>query len=132
MIADSSRAQVVKVVTVPLSEVAQHALECWPDECCGYITDVVVRCTNADRSGSSFAIDGAELFGFARAFDSPNPPRILYHSHTNGRAYVSETDRAASASYQIQHLVVGIAAEGVTEAALFDEHFVEIERWVLG
>ena len=117
-----------------ISELAAHARECWPNECCGYITDVVVRCTNADPTGASFAIDGAELLAFARAFDGPNPPRILYHSHTNGRAYLSETDRtiATRAGYRIRHLVVGITAETVTEAALFDEHFVEIERWVLG
>jgi hypothetical protein len=29
----------------------------------------------------------------------------------------------------VRHLVVGITAEGVVEAALFDTDFVELARW---
>ena len=40
------------MVTVPLREVAAHAVRCFPAECCGYITDDgVVECTNAQASG---------------------------------------------------------------------------------
>lgn len=113
-----------------LAEIYAHARETFPAECCGYLTDArVVRCTNVDASPTSFAIGGAELLAFARSFDGPEPARILYHSHTNGRAYISATDRAQAGAYPVQHLVVGVTAEGIAEAALFDEGFVELGRW---
>jgi proteasome lid subunit RPN8/RPN11 len=113
-----------------LAEIYAHARETFPLECCGYIAgDRVVRCTNVDASPSSFAIGGRDLLDFARSFDGPAPARVLYHSHTNGRSYISPTDRAQAGGYPVQHLVVGITAEGVQEAALFDERFVELARW---
>ena len=124
-----------------LREVARHARECFPHECCGYLTDAaVVRCTNAQASGlhpttpergpeTGFVIAGAELFAFARSFEGPSPARIIYHSHTNGRAYLSQVDREVGGGYPVQHLVVGVTEDAVTEAALFDQDFVEIARW---
>ena len=113
-----------------LAEIYAHARETFPLECCGYLAgDRVVRCTNGDARPSSFAIGGRELLDFARSFDGPAPARVLYHSHTNGRAYISPTDRAQAGGYPVQHLVVGITADGIQEAALFDEGFVELARW---
>jgi proteasome lid subunit RPN8/RPN11 len=122
-----------------LAEVYAHARQTFPAECCGYLTDArVVRCTNVAASeplvagrgdDTAFAIGGAELLAFARSFDGPAPARVLYHSHTNGRAYISATDRAHAGGYPVQHLVVGVTADGITEAALFDQHFVELGRW---
>ena len=113
-----------------LAEVYAHAREAFPAECCGYLTGArVVRCTNVDASATTFAIGGRELLDFARSFDGPEPARILYHSHPNGRAYISATDRAQAGGYPVRHLVVGVTAEGITEAALFDEGFVELGRW---
>jgi proteasome lid subunit RPN8/RPN11 len=66
---------------------------------------------------------------------------VIYHSHTNGRAYFSETDQAQSASedgphYDCQHLVVGVTADRVTEVAQFawssdDNAFIEVARWAV-
>jgi proteasome lid subunit RPN8/RPN11 len=126
-----------------LREVARHARACFPEECCGYLTaETIVRCTNAQTSGlhpttpergpeTGFVIAGAELFTFARSFDGPLPARVVYHSHTNGRAYLSEVDRdvVRLAGYPVQQLVVGVTEDAVTEAALFDEQLVEIARW---
>lgn len=126
-----------------LREVARHARECFPEECCGYLTaDAIVRCTNAQAGGNhpttpergpetGFVIAGAELFAFARSFDEPAPARVVYHSHTNGRAYLSQVDRdvVGLAGYPVQQLVVGVTEDAVTEAALFDAQFVEIARW---
>lgn len=132
-----------------------QALAAFPEECCGYLTgprgearvDAVVRCRNAQADGehpiapergadTGFVIAGAELLRFARAFDTDQPPRVVYHSHTNGRAYFSEIDHwmAAGAGYPVQHVVLGVIAGAVTEAAQFawsDEAgaFVEIARW---
>jgi proteasome lid subunit RPN8/RPN11 len=126
-----------------LVAVYAHARAALPAECCGYLRgvtlDEVVACTNELASATGFSIAGAELLAFVRTFDSPRPARVVYHSHPNGRAYFSETDRAAAATpagpiYPVQHLVVGVTETGVAEAALFawadDAHdFVEIARF---
>jgi proteasome lid subunit RPN8/RPN11 len=86
-------------------------------------------------------IAGDDLLAFNRAFDGPAPPRVVYHSHPNGRAYFSATDRDVARSpwgdgpaYPVQQLVVGIDGERVVESALFewsDEagDFVEVARY---
>jgi proteasome lid subunit RPN8/RPN11 len=139
-----------------LAQVYAHARAAFPAECCGYLVgprdgaavDGWVACTNAQAreqliagrgEDRAFAIAGAELYTFARTFDTPRPARIVYHSHTNGRAYFSAADRAMAATrdgptYPVQHLVIGVAPLGPTEAVVVgwshDEHdFVELERW---
>ncbi|HTL37105.1 MAG TPA: M67 family metallopeptidase [Kofleriaceae bacterium] len=142
-------------VSIPdaiLKQIYRYARMAFPIECCGYLrgsggganaasADELVACTNAEpvQPERNFAIDGDDLFAFARTFRTPRPALVIYHSHTNGRAYFSETDRAQSATedgphYDCQHLVVGVTAAGVTEAAQFawssdDNDFVEIDRW---
>lgn len=133
-----------------------QAVAAYPAECCGYLVgpadgvavDTGVACRNAledddapaiapdRRVETGFVIAGAELLRFARAFDTDRPPRIVYHSHTNGRAYFSELDRAMAAgpTYPVQHLVVGVALRTVTEAAQFawsetQRDYVEVARW---
>jgi proteasome lid subunit RPN8/RPN11 len=132
-----------------------HALATFPDECCGYLTgprdgdgvDTAIACRNAQTDGAhpiapergadtGFVIAGAELVRFARSFDGDHPPRVVYHSHGNGRAYLSEIDRAMAAgpAYPVQHLVIGVAAGAVTEVAQFAwseaaSDYVEISRW---
>jgi proteasome lid subunit RPN8/RPN11 len=132
-----------------------HALAEFPAECCGYLTgpagdhrvDAVVACRNAQLDGehpiapergaeTGFVIAGAELLAFARSLDGDHPARVIYHSHTNGRAYFSAVDRemAAGPTYPVQHLVVGVADGAITEVAQFawsgaDEDHVEIARW---
>ena len=141
-----------------LAAVYGHARAEFPAECCGYLTgpanedavDAVVPCRNAQADGehplvpergtdAGFVIAGAELFAFARSFDGPSPARVVYHSHTNGRAYLSDVDREMAAgpagpAYPVQHLVVGLDAERITEVAQFAwaddaRDFVEVARW---
>lgn len=109
-----------------------------------------MRCRNAQAEGdhpthpergaeTGFVIAGRELFELARAFSTENPPVIVCHSHTNGRAYFSDVDRVNARAgdgpaYPVQHLVIGVTAQGVTEVAQFawDEDagdFVEVARW---
>ncbi len=137
------------------ASVYAHALSVYPEECCGYLTgapeasavDTAIACRNAQADGehpiapdrgadTGFVIAGAELIRFARCFDTEAPPRVVYHSHTNGRAYFSAIDRemAAGPSYPVQHLVIGVADGAITEAAQFawserDRDYVEIARW---
>jgi [CysO sulfur-carrier protein]-S-L-cysteine hydrolase len=141
-----------------LAAVCRHARATFPAECCGYLigpregasVDTTVACRNAQPDGhhpiapgrgpdTGFVIAGEELIVFARSFDGPRPARVVYHSHPNGHAYFSAIDRAVAASdagpiYPVQHLVVGVAADGVREAALFAwsaeaRDFVEVARF---
>jgi len=142
------------------AQVFEHAREAFPAECCGWLTgprdaatvDAVRRADNAQDQGdhptagdrdaeSAYVIAGADLLALNKSLDSAQPARIIYHSHPNGRAYFSATDRTVATSpwgdgptYPVQQLVVGIDATSVVEAALFawsDDagEFVEIARF---
>ena len=143
-----------------LDAIYAHAVAAFPDECCGYlvgaapdIVDAAVACRNAQADGdhpiapergadTGFVIAGAELLGFARSFDTARPARIVYHSHTHGRAYFSTVDRRMAATpagpaYPVQHVVIGVAGGKVTEAAQFAwsdaaRDYLEIARWAAG
>ncbi len=125
----------VEVPTALLERIYAYARAAFPAECCGYVRgdppDEVVACTNAAAAAPErhFAIDGRELFDFARSFDTDRPACIVYHSHPNGRAYFSATDRELATAYPVQHLVVGVTAERVTEAAQFTSDGHELARW---
>lgn len=142
-----------------LTAVFREARKAFPAECCGWLTgpaagarvDAIRPCANAQDLGghptaqdrgaeTAYVIEGADLIAFNKAFSSAQPPRIIYHSHPNGRAYFSATDQDVARSpwgdgpaYDVQQLVVGLTAERVVEAALFawsDDagQFVEIAR----
>ena len=150
----------MRAIKIPgrlLSEIYRHAREEFPNECCGWLVgprdgDEVSRvrpAVNAYDAGShptatdrtaetAYVIDGDDLLELNRTLDDPEPPRIIYHSHPNGRAYFSETDRRIAfdpweggPAYPVQQLVVGIDAHEVVEARLFDwdaasDDFVEV------
>jgi len=126
-----------------LAAIYAHAIAAFPDECCGYLVgaaagavDEAVPCRNAQLDGdhpiapgrgadTGFVISGAELFRFARSFDTDRPARVVYHSHTHGKAYFSAVDRrmADGPAYPVQHVVVGVAdppAGGSTASAASD------------
>jgi proteasome lid subunit RPN8/RPN11 len=143
-----------------LSAIYAHAVAAFPDECCGYLigaapdaVDAAVACRNAQADGehpiapergadTGFVIAGAELLGFARSFDTSRPARIVYHSHTSGRAYFSAIDRRMAVTpsgpaYPVQHVVIGVVDRCVVEAAQFAwsdaaGDYVEIARWTAG
>ena len=144
-------------VTIPdpvRAAIYAHARGAFPDECCGYLVgrgdtaEQAIACRNAQRDGdhpthpdrgadTGFVITGAELFAFARTFDGDRPALVVYHSHTNGKAYLSAVDREVAGApphYPVQHLVVGITDEELTEAAQFawdGDTFVEVARWLI-
>jgi proteasome lid subunit RPN8/RPN11 len=130
--------EAVRIPDALLAAVYFEARRAFPFECCGWLTDDMIRpCTNAQADGehptaadrgaeTAYVIAGDDLFAFARAFDGAAPPRVLYHSHPNGRAYFSKTDQEVATSpwgdgpaYPVQHLVVGVDATRVVEAALY-------------
>lgn len=150
-------------LTIPpelLSSVYQQARDAFPAECCGWLTgpsggdavDAIRPALNDQDSGNhptvsertaerAYVFSSPDLLALNSSLDSDAPARIIYHSHPNGRAYLSETDRTVATSpwgdgpaYPVQQLVVGIDTERVVEAALFgwdDESggFVELARF---
>ncbi len=155
----------IEVPTALRDQIYAHARRCFPAECCGYLTgaretavDVIVECRNAHGDGdhpiapergadTAFVIAGRELFVFAKSFESAAPARVVYHSHTNGRAYFSKVDRQSSTvfadsqdgcrafpTYPVQHLVIGLDETSVIEAAQFawspeTQDWIEVARW---
>ncbi|HKA87814.1 MAG TPA: Mov34/MPN/PAD-1 family protein [Haliangiales bacterium] len=128
-----------------LAEVYAHARERFPAECCGWLAgprgeDAVTRVVRAESDAAeiphllgadrteerAYAFGRRDLLAFMRALDGPEPPRAIYHSHPNGRAYFSDADHAAATAgwdeptAPVFHLVVGVRPEGVVEAKLFD------------
>lgn len=150
----------IDVPRASLEAIFAHARESYPDECCGWITgdkdsntaSGVRRAVNAyepeahptakDRSSqTAFVISDSDLLDLARTLDDDVRPLIIYHSHPNGRAYFSETDRSNAAdpwgdgpAYPVQQIVVGIDEDRVVEARLFAwdddaEDFIEIAEF---
>jgi proteasome lid subunit RPN8/RPN11 len=159
----------VRISDELLEAIAAQAREEFPNECCGYLRGndkqalALVQCRNAAARGehpthptrgpeTAYMFGDRELFDFARAFgDGLPPPLVVYHSHTNGRAYFSEVDRENATAistklgrehrvptYPVQHLVVGVTREAglvkTTEMALFAwdaelADFVEVARF---
>ncbi len=143
-----------------LAEVYREARKAFPFECCGWLSgaadsatvDVVRSCENAQDSGThptkaergaetAYVITGSDLLDLNQSLDGETPAKVIFHSHPNGRAYFSPTDREVATSpwddgpaYPVQQLVVGITEAQVVEAALFawsDEEggFVEVARY---
>ena len=156
----AGKATPLQIPRAVLEEVYREARKAFPAECCGWLAgardDVAVatvrRCTNAQASGmhptapargaeTAYVITGAELLDLNRSLDGATPPRVIYHSHPNGQAYFSPTDRQVATSpwgdgpaYPVQQLVVGLDHHRVVEAALYawsdeDGGFVEIARY---
>lgn len=143
-----------------LERVYREARNSFPEECCGWLagprdensaTDIH-PCVNDQDSGNhptvadrtaerAYVFSPRDLLELNRTLDDERPPLVIYHSHPNGQAYFSPTDRQVAASpwgdgpaYPVQQLVVGIDETQVVEAALFawsDEEngFVEIVRY---
>ena len=143
-----------------LRAVYREARAAFPAECCGWLTgpadgagvDAIRPAVNAQAEGNhptaaertaerAYVFNAADLLALNASLDSATPARVIYHSHPNGRAYFSETDRAVAASpwgdgpaYPVQQLVVGIDEKRVAAAALFGwdnatGEFVEVARY---
>ncbi|MDP6823392.1 MAG: Mov34/MPN/PAD-1 family protein [Dehalococcoidia bacterium] len=123
-----------------------EARAAYPAECCGWLAGPaggpvtsVRACANQQASGNhptaadrpaetAYVIEGEDLMTLNRDLDGDTPPLVIYHSHPNGRAYLSETDRTVATNpqewgggpaYPVQQLVVGIDAQRVVNSALF-------------
>ncbi len=143
-----------------LEEIYREARSSFPAECCGWLSgardgarvNLVRSCINDQASGNhptvaertseaAYVLSGEDLLALNRSFDTQEPALVIYHSHPNGRAYLSETDRQVATSpwgdepaYPVQQVVIGINEYRVVEAAHFawseeEKGFVEIARY---
>ena len=143
-----------------LDVVYAHAREAFPTESCGWLEgpkndpDVTHShpCENVQSQGRhptvagrgeerAYIFSAADVIAFNEGIDTDEPPKIIYHSHPNGKAYFSDTDTNVATNqwdggkmYPVQQLVVGIDETRVVEAILFDwsedaQGFVEIQRF---
>jgi [CysO sulfur-carrier protein]-S-L-cysteine hydrolase len=111
----------LSVSAAVLAEVQAHALECYPSECCGFIsgpatqTDVLSHAVREVNEADKYHKLDPETFPrtskmyfkinelrAAKAFDSGDksgePIKVIYHSHCDAGAYFSQEDAATFAS----------------------------------
>ena len=138
----------LEAIVVPrtlVTEVFGHARECYPEECCGIVTGPaegqfreVVRCTNMQdlrySKGESeldarhgFWIDEQELLAALRSAEQQGDRLLMiYHSHVDSAAYLSQADLACTLDAAgtplwpgVDLLVVSVHEDGVQAASLF-------------
>jgi proteasome lid subunit RPN8/RPN11 len=82
-----------------IDEIAAHAREDLPNECCGMVgggaeeARTVYPAENAEASPLRYSIDAKEQFRLMRAIEDAGEELVaIYHSHTKSAAYPSQTD----------------------------------------
>ncbi len=132
-----------------LDEIHQHAVEEYPNECCGIVVgnpdhnndNVVYRCENIqnklhETSPENFTRDARTAYNISalelqrllsEASSKGRVFKVLYHSHPEHDAYFSEEDTrmalfdGESPIYPgTQYLVVSVYSKKVRDQALFD------------
>lgn len=134
----------------------QHALEAYPEECCGFVlfdtedeVEVVRRIRNVaterhskdpaafPRDGKDgYVMDERELLDVTREIDDQRfELRAIYHSHPNGKAYFSKEDEARAKMWdepiypEAVYIVLGVDGHSVTGVSghLWNEERLEYE-----
>jgi proteasome lid subunit RPN8/RPN11 len=84
-------------------EIASHAREEAPNECCGILAGKegrvlrLYRAANAERSPYRYNIDPQDLYRIYREVEAKGWQFLaIYHSHPSGEAYPSATDVSRS------------------------------------
>ena len=97
-------------------EIATHAREDLPNECCGMVggsdgvAATVYRAENAEASPLRYSIDSKEQFRLMRAIEEAGEElAAIYHSHTRSPAYPSQTDVNLAGWPEAVYLIVSLA-----------------------
>jgi proteasome lid subunit RPN8/RPN11 len=136
-----------------LAALFAHALETYPEECCGLIraSGKVRRCENYQNAlhaedPATFPRDARRAFHLApldqlhlaQSFDTNDPVHIIYHSHPSGGTHFSDHDRAGALFEGrpiypgLLHLVLDCRDQHRQGAALYewqDGDFRIIDKW---
>jgi proteasome lid subunit RPN8/RPN11 len=134
----------MNVTKKTIEEMYRHALEMYPDECCGIVTgdshdQMVHVCQNIQNR--LHAEDPQKYFRDARteyAMDRKEAERIFssakeqgkgviafYHSHTDHEAYFSETDKEAQTVFgepefpEALHIVISVKDRKIKDLKCF-------------
>lgn len=108
----------------------------YPNEACGWIAsgplgaDVVREATVRGRY--AFAFSDEDLVAFVVASRSSAPPQALFHSHPDGDAEMSSTDRDQLSLHPLPHVIVAVAAGRAHAATVYewrDGAHVVVARW---
>jgi proteasome lid subunit RPN8/RPN11 len=117
---------VITLVQRALDEIAAHAREESPRECCGLLVgtrshvSASVRARNLAEAATRFLIDPRDHIAAIRSARAAQLDVVgFYHSHPRSRAYPSDTDRRESGYAEAMHLMVGVNESGEAEARLF-------------
>lgn len=109
------------VFVVPVDAVeamGRHALECFPEECCGLLVGVreenkavrFVPLTNAAHSARVYALDPKEHLRTELAAEADGLEVVgVVHSHTHTEAYPSPTDVAQAVDPGWHYVIVTLA-----------------------
>ena len=138
------------------AQMKAHALETFPEECCGFVLydpeedrEEVRRVKNVaterhekdpenfTRDGSDgYIMDEKELLEVQRALDDQSfELRAIYHSHPNGKAYFSKEDEARAKMWdepiypEAVYIVLGTDGQSVTGTSghMWNEDSLEFE-----
>lgn len=115
------------------------AMARYPEEACGFchaervhlsvnqLADEARRAHSPSRrtAVTGFAFETSDLLALARSFDEDDPARLIYHSHPDAGAYLSQEDQSFAVldrqpAFPVLHLVIDVTAEGVRGSRLFD------------
>lgn len=97
-----------------------HALECFPEECCGLLVGVrdenravrFVPLANAAHSARVYTLDPKEHLRAELAAEAEGLEVVgVVHSHTHTEAYPSPTDVAAAPDPEWHYLIVTLKRE---------------------
>jgi [CysO sulfur-carrier protein]-S-L-cysteine hydrolase len=122
-----------------LNSVYEHAISCFPRECCGFIraSGQVHKARNiqdelhelnpasaARTAHGAFTFSPQDLLALTHGFADPDPPTVIYHSHPNVGAYFSKKDEQGALYlgklvYPVDFLVIDVRDEGTRGAKLF-------------
>ena len=141
--------QLPQVPRAILAKVYEAAMSSFPEECCGWLAgpkgsdeiSLLRECENTEAPENrrrAFALGPTDLFALNKSFESRTPAKVFYHSHPNGRAFLSQVDIEAAISpwgdsptYPLAQLVIAVDKTGIKETAMFswdesEKAFVEI------
>jgi proteasome lid subunit RPN8/RPN11 len=123
----------------PLRDIYRHAIEAYPNECCGFVraSGQVHRAVNHQdalhaedpvrwpRSAKkAYSLAPNDLYELGMSFCTADPAIVVYHSHPDAGAYFSDQDIADALHdgrpiYDVDHLVVDVQRDRANGAKLF-------------
>lgn len=89
------------------SAIKNHALSCYPSECCGLVINNIYHpCNNiAPNPSDNFEIDPVDFVELSSLGDI----QAIVHSHPNGNAQLSDMDRVQMGLHGVDWLIYGVA-----------------------